>query len=328
MFNEVSKKFKSINLDEMRFPGFLEKRANEIKQCVDNVVNGKGLKEIHECPICNCKERKVLFRRFGINIVQCRECDVGYAEKFPMDMADVYSNEDYLSIAKSDYLDNVNYRKQRFAGERLEIIRNHLDIPPEKTRLLDVGCGTGWFLGTAKEVGYQVFGQELGRDLAAFTSECLGIKVWKEPFPEIPQEEKFDVITLFDVMEHVSNPREVVKAIEGHLNLRGIALIFTPNLDSFCFWRLKERSSQVMPVEHLFYYTKKSFVNLLNETKLKLLNFETKGMDIPDIYSYYRDETDQQQVAEFLKENCSGLQSMIDQSGCANHMRFIVKKEV
>jgi len=326
MLSKTIKNFVPVDLKEMRFPGFLAKRSREIKQCVDNVVNGKGFRRISKCPICGCKKRHAVFSRCGIDILQCEGCTVGYTEKFPKENSDVYNHQDYLPIAKSDYLDNVKYRKERFAKERLAIIKKYSNKDPVKCSILDVGCGTGWFLEAAKAEGYAVFGQEFAKELGRFTAQRLGAKVWTEQFSRLKLKERFDVITLFDVIEHVPDPEGVLMSVKKHLKPKGIALIFTPNLDSFAFWKLKEHSSLVTPVEHLYYFTEKSLTMLIHKVDFEVVDFQTKGMDIPDIYSYYRDEVGLSQIADFLEENCSVLQAIIDEAKCANHMRVIIKK--
>ena len=89
---------------------------------------------------------------------------------------------------------------------------------------------------------------------------------------------------------------------------------------------MQAESSLVMPAEHLFYFTKKSFHLLLEKIGFQELYFATKGMDIPDIFSFYSDKTEQKEVATFLHEHCDILQAIIDESGYANHMRFIVQR--
>jgi SAM-dependent methyltransferase len=327
MFNEVSKKFKSINLDEMRFPGFMKKRTLDIERCVENVNRGHGWREISNCPLCEHNERQVIFNRCDINIVQCNQCGCGYVEKIPIDTSDVYGDEDYLLANTGDYLKNVEYRKERFGVERLRLIAQCLDRSPSESRLLDVGCGTGWFLEVAREAGYEAFGQEWGKALATNTSERLNIKIWNESLTEIDKREKFDVITLFDVLEHIPNPKGMLLSIKEHLTDKGIAMLFVPNLDSLGFWRLKEQACMVTPAEHLIYYTGPSLRRVFSEIGFEVLMYETRGMDIPDIYAYYREKENQNQVAEFLKEHCNVLQAIVDRAGCANHMRFIIKKK-
>lgn len=317
----------SIDLDAMRPVGFLDQEAEQIQTTVANVDRGHGWIPNHTCPACASERRAIRLERFGRKVMQCLDCDIGYVDAFPKDTGDVYSNEGYIATQQTGYLENVDYRKQRFAMERLEIIRRHLKRGSKGARLLDVGCGTGWFLEVARDQGYVVSGIEIGRDLAQYTSQKLGATIHTVPLTELSPDEKFDVITLFDVLEHVTDPRALLGSIHSHLNPEGIALLFTPNLDSVGIALLGERSSLIMPAEHLFYFTPTSLCKLIEETPLEVLEFETKGMDIPDFYSYCRDLPDTQQVADFLAERGPILQAVIDSAGCANHMRFVVRRQ-
>ena len=143
MLSKLIARHLAVNLREMRPCGFDEKREKEIRQCVDNVLSGKGTVKIESCPICRSKKCKIIFSRFGINILQCQNCTLGYAERFPNDTSDIYSDDDYLPIASSDYLGNVEYRNKRFGSERLSIIKHYLPRSEDGAKLLDIGCGTG-----------------------------------------------------------------------------------------------------------------------------------------------------------------------------------------
>jgi 2-polyprenyl-3-methyl-5-hydroxy-6-metoxy-1,4-benzoquinol methylase len=315
-----------IEFNSMRPRGFLEKEATQIHTNVANVDRGHGWIPNDNCPACGSSRREVRLERFGRKVMQCLDCDLGYMDAFPSDVGDVYSHTGYLESQELNYLSNVDYRKRRFAIERLEIIRRHLGRPASSARLLDVGCGTGWFLEVAKEHGYMVSGVEIGKELAQFTAKKLGATIHTVPLTELPTTEVFDVITLFDVLEHVSYPRVVLKSLREHLKPGGIGVIFTPNLDSVGITLLRELSSLIMPAEHLFYFTPRSLRRMIEETPLDIVDFQTKGMDIPDLYSYFRDVAGNQSVADFLLERGSILQAVIDSAGCANHMRFIVRR--
>jgi 2-polyprenyl-3-methyl-5-hydroxy-6-metoxy-1,4-benzoquinol methylase len=316
-----------IDFSAMRPPGFLEKEATQIYTNVTNVDRAHGWIPNPNCPACGSNRRKVRLERFNRKVMQCLDCDLGYMDAFPADVEDVYSHTGYLETQEVNYLKNVDYRKKRFAMERLDIVRRHLKQPATSARLLDVGCGTGWFLEVAKDQGYMVTGVEIGKELAQYTSKKLGVTVHTVPLTELPATEVFDVITLFDVLEHVRDPGALLESLREHLNPGGIGLLFTPNLDSVGITILREFSSLIMPAEHLFYFTPTSLRRMIEETPLDILDFQTKGTDIPDLYSYFRDDAHVQPVADFLAERGSILQAVIDSAGCANHMRFIVSRQ-
>lgn len=317
-----------IDLASMRPAGFLDKEASQIETTVRNVNRGRGWIPNEVCPICASSDRKTVMQRFGRCVVQCQECETGYMDAFPADLDDVYSHEGYNDTQETNYLHNVDYRKKRFALERLTIIRRYMAKGASQTRILDVGCGTGWFLEVALSEGFTVSGLELGKEIAAATSKRLKIKVFTDTIQALPAEQMFDVITLFDVLEHVPDPRSVLEAVRAHLHPGGIALIFCPNLDSVGISILKERSSLVMPAEHLFYFTPNSLRRIIEESALEIAAFQTKGMDIPDIMSHMRDDREMERGALFLSEQCHILQAAIDQAGCANHMRYVVRKPI
>lgn len=322
----ILRQFLPINLESMRPLGFLANEAAQIEVTVKNVNLGEGWIPNCACPLCDGKDCKPLMERFGQKVLKCLACGAGFMEAFPRNLEDVYSHEGYNATQETSYLHNVDYRKKRFGLERIQIIRRHITKPAGRVKLLDVGCGTGWFLEVAKNEGFDVSGIELGKEIAEQTSKRLGIEIFKQTIQEVPEDHKFDVITLFDVLEHVRDPKAVLNAVRNHLNVGGIALVFTPNLDSVGMRILRERSSLVMPAEHLFQFTPQSLRRLIVNASLEVVEFQTKGTDIPDIFSHFRDDKRSDEVAAFLSDQCDVLQAVIDQAECANHMRFVAMK--
>jgi 2-polyprenyl-3-methyl-5-hydroxy-6-metoxy-1,4-benzoquinol methylase len=80
-------------------------------------------------------------------------------------------------------------------------------------RVLDVGYGTGWFLQLAQQQGADVCGIELSKPLAEHTGRRLQIPVWTVPPDDLAGVERFDAITLFDLIEHVPDPVRLLKAV-------------------------------------------------------------------------------------------------------------------
>lgn len=325
MRNSLLKNFQPIAVEVMRPINFHEEKLRSVQQCCRKVDQGSGWQPVAACPVCGSAQYDVLMRKCGVDIVQCQECSLGYAVMVPKNPADVYADQQYLGQAQRDYGQNVNYRQERFAAERVNIVRKWSGKEAKNCVLLDIGCGTGWFLDCCRQQGYTVFGQELGKILAEDTSQRLGIPIWSCPIAEINQKDKFDIITLFDVLEHTADPVAMLTQVKRLLQPNGIALLFVPNLHSFGAAILQEESALVAPAEHLLYFTKQSMRHLVEKVGLELLHIETKGMDIPDLIAYYRDKQQNREVTAFLLEHGDLFQAVIDDADRANHMRVVLR---
>ena len=129
--------------------------------------------------------------------------------------------------------------KQRYHQRMGKILNNAKSAigchatPDQPLRLLDVGCSSGALLRVAKECGYDASGAEPARQ-AADTARALGFEV----FPGFLQDARFpdnhfDVITLFEVIEHLLDPQELLVEILRILKPGGILLIGTGNAGSW-----------------------------------------------------------------------------------------------
>lgn len=317
--------FYSINLAKMRQKGFLKTILDRQKNNKEAVDKNHGWKERNCCPLCGSSNRSFQFEKFGMSLYQCLDCEIGYFDSVPINTNDVYSADHALNDAQTAYLNNKNYRMERFAKERLDLIKNNIGMETNNVNILDVGCGTGWFLEAAKERGYSVFGLELGEELSRFTAERLDIIVYNLELEQLEVDTGFDVITMFDLIEHVKNPLQQIQAAKNLLNEGGIILIFTPNFDSVAIQTMKEKSNLIMPAEHLTYFTKKSIDKLAELADMNLTYFVTKGIDIGDLKGYF-DYTGNLNLEEACMELYDVIQPVIDHSNSGNHLRCILKR--
>lgn len=106
-------------------------------------------------------------------------------------------------------------------------------LAPRGGELLDIGCGTGNFLAAARDAGYRVSGTELDRIAARFAKERLGLDrvlpLTVSEFAEQHADEKFDVITFFEVLEHQAAPGEFLQKVKECLRPRGFIALSMPN---------------------------------------------------------------------------------------------------
>ena len=322
-YNEFFAGFKSIDLNEMRPAGFLEKITQLSKDINLKVSQKQGWKRENACPVCSSSECEKAFSKFGIDIVCCKACSLCYSAEVPANTEDIYSDNIYLPAAIESYMKNVSYRKERFGRERVELISRQIGNPHGK-RLLDIGCGTGWFLEVAREYGFEVYGQELGKELAKWTNERLGVKIFSKTISEISSQIQFDVITMFDLLEHVPEPLQLISDCKRLLNKDGILLVFTPNFDSLSIHVMKEHSNLIAPAEHLTCFTKKAVEVLASKAELEVVHYQTCGIDLGDLKSYY-EWLGERSLELACQQMYNLIQPLVDTSGAGNHMRFILK---
>jgi 2-polyprenyl-3-methyl-5-hydroxy-6-metoxy-1,4-benzoquinol methylase len=177
--------------------------------------------------------------------------DTYYTEEKPMFLAHAGEDQDWAALASSDRLESF---------ERL--------LPRDRRRLLDVGCGPGFFLKTAKERGWSVQGLEPSRQ-AAEHARKLGLDVVEDFFnartaSKLP---RFDVVHLNNVLEHVPNPLRVVRLARGLLAPGGLICLNVPN--DFTPFQAGARAALslsewwVAPPHHLNYFDFESLSQLI-----------------------------------------------------------------
>ena len=312
---------KPMNLDVMRPKNFHKNLSKELNKINQNVEKKSGWIVVNSCPVCGSKSYFDWLVKCGNKIRRCKICTHGYVSRQAKKISEVYDsfteNEKKVAETIKSYKAKRNYRIKRFATERVNLLKKF----KQKGKLLDFGCGEGWFLEYAKRY-YNVAGYEPTTSLAKSTSKNLKIKV--ELDYNKFKSKSFDIITSFDVIEHVPKPKETFQVYSRLLKKGGILLIYTPNANSIAFDYMREKQNLVSPPIHLHYFNKKS-IELLGDKKFSLIYFETAGLDIGDMYAYERDQGNKK-FANFLYKKSQILQTFCDYTNSGNHLRAIFKK--
>jgi 2-polyprenyl-3-methyl-5-hydroxy-6-metoxy-1,4-benzoquinol methylase len=205
------------------------------------------------------------------DIIECETCGFKHALPLP-DLAaleQVY-REDYYTQEKPTFLSHAG--EDQVWGElgqtdKLEILETLL--PPDRRRLLDVGCGPGFFLQTAIRRGWLAHGIEPSRQAAAH-ARTLGATVNEGFFNKDSAAAlgRFDVITLSNVLEHVPDPAHLIRLAHGLLEPGGAICVTVPN--EFSPTQIAGRAAAgvgdwwVAPPHHLNYFNFDSLTALLS----------------------------------------------------------------
>ena len=214
------------------------------------------------CPICERDETADLFSKDDLSVVVCQRCQLRYVT-----LEDGYI-ETYYPPDKVEriHTDNMEWLQMQ---ERLTELEKRCQ---GKGRLLDVGCGIGTFLHLAHEQGWESHGVEPSKSGVAFAQEMYELDVrcgdlFDADFPSA----HFDAITLYHVLEHISelNPflselRRILKPADG-AQKAGTLVIEVPNGGGLQSRLQKADWPYVHPHDHLYYFSAHSLPKLLRK---------------------------------------------------------------
>ncbi|MBU2548174.1 MAG: class I SAM-dependent methyltransferase [Proteobacteria bacterium] len=219
-----------------------------------------------DCPVCRTDDAVPVFDKEGFDFVKCRHCGLLYVNpQLRPDLVDqVYEQTNtataWISLQQGQKELEWNARnKYRPALEALAALR------PAGGRLLDVGCSTGQFMTMSLEFGWSPQGVELNLDAARIAREDQGLTVHTRKLEDLDfQKGEFDLITLWGVIEHLSDPNEMLARVRGLLAHNGLLLCFVPNGHSLIIRLSREHNSTVSGPFHIWYFTPRTLENILN----------------------------------------------------------------
>ncbi|AIY12646.1 methyltransferase domain-containing protein [Cellulophaga baltica] len=195
-----------------------------------------------------------------------QELDMLVTKPEPQVLDSYYDSEVYISHTDA----NVSLMDKIYQTVKKINLKNKVKIVSKHAkgkRLLDVGAGTGDFLVVAKEYGWSGVGVEpnkKARDRAF--EKGLELKTVLEDFTD----EKFDVITLWHVLEHVPNLTDQVTRLSVLLSDHGILIVAVPNYKSFDAKYYKEHWAAFDVPRHLWHFSKSSITKLFSKEDLKI----------------------------------------------------------
>jgi SAM-dependent methyltransferase len=175
------------------------------------------------CVLCGAGQARHLVTKRGYEVVRCAACGLVFVWPQPtrQEMEALYGSGGYH--AEVDEAE----RRRTFA-RRLRQIEG---LEPRRGRILDVGCSKGYFLDVARAEGWDAVGVELNAH-AVDAARARGLDVRQGDLADEPFEEgSFDVVTLFDLLEHTADPQATLGACRRVLRPGGLLVVTTPNID-------------------------------------------------------------------------------------------------
>ena len=205
------------------------------------------------CKLCGGAVAE-LMERNGFQIVQCRECKFMFALVAQgYDAASLYTEDIYFAggceYGIADY-DQWRRRLAQFYIPRLDRIGTF----QSPARLLDIGCASGYLMKAAQERGWRVEGVELSPVMRLRAAELTHTPIYESIEHALGSGKRFECVTMFEVIEHLSDPVEILTQVAGLLVPGGLLGLSTPNCERPGAAAGLPINVWFLPPEHICYF--------------------------------------------------------------------------
>ncbi|MBU4351202.1 class I SAM-dependent methyltransferase [Candidatus Parcubacteria bacterium] len=236
------------------------------------------------CPICNqttdkTKIKKYLSRQY--EICYCQNCDL----EFYRDLKET-PTQYYQELYQDWSIEGISLRGLVWGHKQgLKLIKQR--FKKQKVSLLDIGCAQGLFVKKAAKAGIQAWGIDINPDLvkiARKTHNCQTVYCANLQNLDQCLSQKFDIITLVDVLEHLPGPRQYLEQIKKHLKENGLVFISLPN--RYCQPKFLPIGGD-LPPHHLTWWSKKALFHALETAGYQVLKYQTEKVNPKDMAVWF-----------------------------------------
>lgn len=277
------------------------------------------------CYYCNSARFINKFRcKYGFEHVRCSTCGMVYVNpRLKQGVSNnLYSEDYYAQSYKIKLLPNLDYRRNVLGLNKYNQVVSMLGR--DKGRVLDIGCGLGDILSIFKENGWYALGIELNHFAANYAKENFGIQVLNQSIYDFDEGDKFDVVMLWGVLEHVYNPLALLNKCHRLLLEDSLLVIEVPSADSFLVRYVEGTGKKVDRIvegdKHLMLFSINSFNGMLEKGNFTCKKLLSNGLDIATINSTFLDKA-------LPDESVASIQEALDESFQGDLLRgFFTKK--
>lgn len=224
-----------------------------------------------KCCVCgntNQNQFELKYQKEHFAVVTCNVCSLHFIPPYYRKQIKYtqYKNSDVTAAVRS----GNNWVKIQRHKLRFKFIQKFV----KKGKLFDLGAGWGHFMLAGKELGYDVYGVEISEQPYLYCVNDLKLPVDHIDFFEMDESKKFDVITMWDVLEHIDKADEFLQKC-AKLNKPGSYLFLqVPQIDSY-FAKKHKDNWKMMGLDHVNYFSKKTITQILEKNGYEVVKIKS-----------------------------------------------------
>ncbi len=257
------------------------------------------------CHVCGSSrsEEVLTTERHSLGVNRCLSCGFVYLASWEKSLEHADALYDYYGqITDEDMRARHSAENQQSQERLLEELARHA----RGRTLLDVGCGDGQFLETARRRGWDALGIDLSEP-AVLLCQRRGLAASKTDFFDRSLDAKrFDVIIMSELIEHVRSPQRFLRRASDLLETGGILYLTTPNFGSLAR-RMLGGSWSVFHPEHIGYFERSTLRKMASEhTALREIKIEARNLSPSTFAAWIRGHRDERSCAPSTAKSAAG----------------------
>ncbi len=309
----------------------LNPNLEKIHEHYDNVLSryfnqdGSPKEEFFEnisCYNCSSTEHTSEFIISRFQHVRCANCGMVYVTPRIKDqiLHDSYNEDDYNILYKSKLIPSIDYRREVIAKRKYEQVSAYFEKPGS---ILDIGSGLGEVLSVFKENGWTCLGVEFNELASGFAREKFGLNIIRKSIFDFESgEESFDCITLWGVLEHFTQPMQVLQKAYDLLRDGGLLVLEVPSGDSILVRYYERFGGYIDRIiegdRHIMLFSVDSLRQMTERCGFNLVHLQSNGLDIDTLLRLNDQARDPQIIAK--------IQQAVDEALCGDLIRGFWRK--